>query len=154
MKKTLLFIGLLLILFIGCKGEGGINDTSNRLDRILYQLKNPSENNVLVIAHRGDWRHAPENSLQAIENCIAMGVDIVEIDVRPTKDGELVLMHDEKIDRTTTGKGYVWDWPLDSLKKLYLRNGANHPTHHKIPTLEEAMMAAKGKIMVNLDKCV
>ena len=113
----------------------------------------PVENKILVVSHRGDWRNSPENSLQAIENCIEMGVDVVEIDIHKTKDGELVLMHDHTIDRTTTGKGKVSDWTLDSLRTLTLKNGVNHPTHHKIPTLEEALLVAKGRIRVNLDKC-
>lgn len=120
---------------------------------LLKKLKAPQSKEVIVIAHRGDWRNAPENSIQAIENSIEMGVDMVEIDVRKTKDGQLVLMHDETVDRTTTGKGKVADLTLAELQKLYLRNGANHPTHHRIPTLEEAMLVAKGKILMNLDKC-
>jgi glycerophosphoryl diester phosphodiesterase len=120
---------------------------------LLKALQAPMNPNALVVAHRGDWRHAPENSLQAIKNSIDMGADMVEIDVRLTKDGIPVLMHDETIDRTTTGKGKVSEWTLSDLKTLNLRNGANHPTHHTIPTLEEAMIIAKGKILVNLDKC-
>jgi len=117
------------------------------------ELENVNSKNIMVIAHRGDWRNAPENSLQAIQNCIDMGVDMVEIDVRKTKDNQLVLMHDKTIDRTTTGKGLLSEWTLESLQTLYLKNGANHPTHHKIATLEEAMILAKGKILINLDKC-
>ncbi len=105
-----------------------------------------------VVAHRGDWRHAPENSLQAITNCIRMGVDIVEVDVRKTKDDQLVLMHDEKLDRTTTGKGNVADFTLQELKRLFLKNGAGHKTRHTIPTLEEALTLCKDKIMLNIDK--
>lgn len=117
------------------------------------ELKNVNSKNIMIIAHRGDWRNAPENSLQAIQNCINMGVDMVEIDIRKTKDNQLVLMHDKTIDRTTTGKGLLSEWTLESLKTLYLKNGANHPTHHKIATLEEAMLVARGKILINLDKC-
>ena len=57
-----------------------------------------------------------------------------------------------KLDRTTTGKGKVSDWTLDSIKTLRLKNGCNIKTIHKVPTLEEALLAAKGKIMINLDK--
>ncbi|MEM6726034.1 MAG: glycerophosphodiester phosphodiesterase family protein, partial [Bacteroidota bacterium] len=115
-------------------------------------LEDSKDDDVIVIAHRGDWRHAPENSLQAIQNCIDMGVEMVEIDVRETKDGQLVLMHDVTIDRTTTGSGKVNDWTLDSLKSLRLLDGLGIPTRHQIPTLEEALELAKGQIMVNLDK--
>lgn len=128
-------------------------DNQSGLKKIVNHLNNPSDKYVMVAAHRGDWRNAPENSIQAIKNCIEMGVDIVEIDVRMTKDSVLVLMHDKLIDRTTTGTGNVTEWTLDSLKTLYLKNGANHATKHKIPTLKEAMETARGKILVNLDKC-
>ena len=124
-----------------------------QVNAIISKLEDPLSKEVLVAAHRGDWRNAPENSIAAIRYAIAMGVDIVEIDVQKTADGQLVIMHDDKIDRTTNGKGRVRDYTLDSLKKLYLRNGLGSITHHRIPTLEEAMLAAKGKVMVNLDKC-
>ena len=123
------------------------------LEQKLQLLEDSDSDRVMIIAHRGDWRHAPENSLQAIKNCIDMGIDMVEIDVRLTKDSIPVLMHDKTIDRTTTGKGKLNEWTLDSLKTLYLKNGANHETHHKIPTLQEALTLARGKILINLDKC-
>ena len=122
------------------------------IEDLIANLENSKDNQVIVVSHRGDWRNAPENSLQAIKNCIDMGVDMVEIDVRKTKDGQLVLMHDKTIDRTTTGKGKVEDWTLDSLKTLQLKDGLGVATPHKIPTLEEALMVSKDKILVNLDK--
>lgn len=123
------------------------------VDAIIKELKSPNGKQVLVAAHRGDWRNAPENSLAAIKYAIDMGVDIIEIDVHKTADGQLVLLHDNTIDRTMTGKGKVGDFTLDSLKKMYLRNGAGVATTHRIATLEEAMLLVKGKAMVNLDKC-
>lgn len=81
-----------------------------------------------------------------------MGVDMVEIDLKKTKDGHLILMHDKKIDRTTTGKGLPQDYTLAELKKFRLKNGAGHKTAHLIPTLEEVMNLCKGKILVNVDK--
>ena len=67
----------------------------NRVSQIREQLMSRSTNSVLVVAHRGDWRNFPENSLEGIENAIKMGVDIVELDVQRTQDGVLILMHDE-----------------------------------------------------------
>lgn len=122
-------------------------------DILALEFRDENSKTVMVAAHRGDWRNAPENSIPAIENCIAMGVDIVEIDVKKTRDGVLVIMHDDRIDRTTTGKGRVGEWTLDSLKQLQLRNGLGTPTRYKVPTLEEALRACRGKILVNLDKC-
>ena len=119
---------------------------------IRNNLLQEGNNSVLVVSHRADWRNAPENSLQAIRNCIEMGVDMVEIDLKETKDGHLILMHDKKIDRTTTGKGLPQDYTLAELKKFRLKNGAGHKTAHLIPTLEEVMNLCKGKILVNVDK--
>lgn len=129
-----------------------IKKESISINQLISNLEDSSNKEIIVVAHRGDWRNAPENSLQAIQNCIDMGVDMVEIDVRETKDSQLVLMHDETIDRTTNGKGKVKDWTLDSLKTLRLRDGIGHITNIKIPTLEEALIQSKGKILVNLDK--
>lgn len=124
----------------------------NHAEKIRQKLLDRDTSSVLVIAHRGDWRYAMENSLPAIDNAIKMGVDIVELDIQRTKDGELILMHDTKLDRTTTGKGRVDEWTLDSIKTLKLRNGCNIKTKEVVPSLEEALLHAKGKIMLNLDK--
>lgn len=121
--------------------------------RLRTELLDADSSRVFIVAHRGDWRNAPENSLQAIQNCIDMGVDIVEVDVRMTRDRRLVLLHDDTLDRTTTGTGPIWDRTLGELSKLHLKNGQGIPTRHRIPTLEEAMRLARGRILVNLDKC-
>lgn len=105
-----------------------------------------------VVAHRGDWRNAPENSLQSILNCIEAGVNMVEIDIKKSKDNVLILLHDNTLDRTTTGKGKPSDYTLSELKKMRLKNGIGIPTEHTIPTLEEALLVSKGKIWVNIDK--
>ena len=124
----------------------------NHVEQISEKLINCDSSSVIVVAHRGDWRNFPENSLEAIDNAIKMGVDIVELDVKRTKDGELILMHDRTLDRTTTGKGLVSENTLSDIRKLNLRNGCNIRTIHKVPTLEEALLHAKGKIMINLDQ--
>lgn len=124
----------------------------DRIDSIRCELFNPNNHKVIVASHRGDWRNFPENSLEAIDNAISMGVDIVEIDVQRTKDSVLIVMHDPTLDRTTTGKGRIDESTFDYISTLRLKNGCNIRTIHKVPTLEEALVHAKGKIMVNLDK--
>lgn len=124
----------------------------DRVSLIREKLLTRDESSVIVAAHRGDWRNFPENSLEAIDNAIKMGVDIVEIDVQRTKDGQLILMHDPTLNRTTTGKGKISEVTLDSIRKLKLKNGCNIRTICNVPTLEEALLHAKGKIMLNLDK--
>jgi len=110
-----------------------------------------SPNYILVSAHRGAWRNAPENSLKSLRDAIEMGVDIVEADVKMTKDGHLVIMHDVTIDRTTTGNGAVQDYTLKELKQFYLKGPSGEPTHYKIPTLDEFLAVAKNKIIVDID---
>ena len=120
---------------------------------ISLSLSVLGQNKVMVAAHRGDWRNAPENSLRAFEYAAAMGVDIVELDLNKTKDGVIVIMHDQTIDRTTNGKGKPADFTLEEIKKFGLRNGLGRVTRNNIPTLKEVMLALKGKaVKVNLDK--
>lgn len=144
MKK----IYIVLLLLCCCQWVCS-QDKATRI-RESFLSGQPSE--LLVVSHRGDWRNAPENSLQAIRNCIDMGVDMVEIDLKKTKDGHLVLMHDRLINRTMNGKGNAEDYTLAELKAMNLKNGAGCKTRHKIPTFEEVMLLCKGKIMVNVDK--
>lgn len=144
MKKIYLFVLLLV-----CSQLSWGQDKAT-LVRNVFLGNNVSQ--LLVVSHRADWRNAPENSLQGIQNCIDMGVDMVEIDLKKTKDGHLVLMHDKLIDRTMNGKGRAEDYTLAELKALRLKNGAGCKTRHQIPTFEEVMNLCKGKIMVNVDK--
>ncbi|GMN11308.1 hypothetical protein MTsPCn9_10850 [Croceitalea sp. MTPC9] len=121
-----------------------------RTERILEKIKSNS-NDAFVIAHRGDWRNAPENSIQAIENCIQMEVDIVEVDIAMTKDSVLVLMHDKTLDRTTKETGTINEKTYSEIKNLRLTNAVGFFTEQKIPTLQEALKTAKGKILLDLD---
>lgn len=145
LKKINILIALTLLTIGGLVAQ-------NHSDKIIADLQKPASHSVLVVAHRADWRNAPENSLQAIRNCIDMGVDVIEIDLKKTRDGHLILMHDKKIDRTTTGKGYPADYTLEELRRFRLKSGTGHKTAHLIPTLEEVMTLCKGKILVNIDK--
>jgi len=123
-----------------------------QVDNMIKQLHQPTQKNVMVAAHRGDWRHAPENSLEAYKLAIEMGVDILEIDLSKTSDGVIVIMHDQTIDRTTNGKGKPSDYTFEELRKFRLRNGLGRVTRNTIPSFEEVMLLAKGKVLVNLDK--
>ncbi|MEZ0611821.1 glycerophosphodiester phosphodiesterase family protein [Fibrella sp. WM1] len=125
---------------------------SEPVEAIIRELHNPASKQVLVVAHRGDWRGAPENSLMCIEKAIQMGVDIVEIDLKKTKDGVLILMHDATIDRTTSGHGKPEEYTWDEIQKLTLKNEHGGPTRQRIPTFEACMRLAKGRVMINIDK--
>jgi glycerophosphoryl diester phosphodiesterase len=119
---------------------------------IIRTMKDPASKQVIVVAHRADWRSEPENSIPAIESAIKLGVDMVEIDLKKSKDGVLMLMHDETLDRTTTGKGKPSDYTWAELQKLTLKNEHGGPTRLRIPTFEQCMLTAKGRVMVNIDK--
>lgn len=146
MKKISLSFLLVFLSVLQLTAQDAVSEVRNR-------FFNPSPNYIMVVAHRGDWRFAPENSIRAVTNALKMGVEVVEIDVQKTKDNELIVMHDKTIDRTTTGKGRVAELTLDSIRNVFLRNGAGMSTKHKVPTLREMMVEIKGKpLLVNIDK--
>ena len=123
-----------------------------RVEKILYEINDPESDYVVVASHRGDWRNYPENSIPAIESVIRMGVDIMELDVKMTKDSVLILMHDKTIDRMTNGKGRVCDITYDSLMTFNMRRAHNVVTDTlKVPTLREALLCCKDRILVNVD---
>ncbi|KPV63845.1 MAG: cytoplasmic glycerophosphodiester phosphodiesterase [Candidatus Bathyarchaeota archaeon BA2] len=94
---------------------------------------------VLIIAHRGASAYEPENTLRSVKKALELGADMVEVDVRASRDGHIVVMHDAVVDRTTNGKGYVKDMTLKELKKLDA--GLEEP----IPTLQEVAELVRGK---------
>ena len=125
---------------------------TNRAEKILAEINDPNSDYVVVISHRGDWRNYPENSIPAIESIIRMGVDMMELDVKMTKDSVLVLCHDKTIDRTTNGKGKVSDMTYDSLMTFNLKRAHGVKTDSiKMPTLREALLCCKDRILVNVD---
>jgi glycerophosphoryl diester phosphodiesterase len=101
---------------------------------------------IYVIAHRGDHVHHAENSIAAIESAAAIGADYAELDVRTTKDGKLVLMHDKTVDRTTDGHGAVKEMTVEEIAHLTFKDYGG-----AVPAFDEALDAAKGKIQIYLD---
>ncbi|MBQ6286168.1 MAG: glycerophosphodiester phosphodiesterase family protein [Bacteroidales bacterium] len=152
MKRILLSITLITAVLVAFSC-GGPKVPAGSAAKSLAILKDPSTKKVLVAAHRGDWRNYPENSIPAIESLIRMGADIMELDVKMTSDSVLVLCHDSKVDRTTNGKGPVSSYTLDSLKRLRLKraHGVTTDSLH-MPTLEEALLVCKDRILVNVDQ--
>ncbi len=137
-KTTILLFFLSLVIWVQAQCE--------------FSLYNFPQNKVMIVAHRGDWRNAPENSIWAIKKAIEADVDMAEIDLALTKDSVLILMHDRTIDRTTTGKGLPSDYTFAEIRQFYLRDGAGHATRMRVPTLEEILEVSKDKIFLNLDK--
>lgn len=100
---------------------------------------------ILRIAHKGASGYAPENTLAAFTKAIALSADMIEFDVRLAKTGEVVVIHDAKVNRTTNGKGKVKNLTLSQLKSLDAGNG------EKIPTLEEALIRIGDRAKININ---
>jgi glycerophosphoryl diester phosphodiesterase len=126
----LLVLGWTLGVFVVVAGSAGAQDK-------------PA---TLLAAHRGGSLLWPENSLLAFRNAVALGVDFIEFDVHLSRDGEVVVIHDPTLDRTTTGSGAVKDRSVAELKALRLKDRTGALTEETVPTLDEvAAVAAKGK---------
>jgi glycerophosphoryl diester phosphodiesterase len=105
---------------------------------IQILLRTPPLTPAQVIAHRGGPAYAPENTIAAFENAIAQGVDWLEFDVQMTKDGELVVIHDETVDRTTNGAGAVAGLTLEQIRQLDAGQGQQVPTFREVVELAKA----------------
>jgi glycerophosphoryl diester phosphodiesterase len=107
---------------------------------------------VVAIAHRGEHLRNPENTIPAFEEAIRLGADYIELDVRTTADGRLVLMHDATVDRCTSGHGEVARMTFDEIRALDagIKKGAEF-AGTRVPTFDEALDLARGKIGVYVD---
>src|SRR5215212_1353200 len=102
----------------------------------------------LIIAHRGNSAMRPENTLLAFREALTVGADLVEMDVQLTKDGQVVVLHDVTVNRTTDGEGSVRDMTLAEVKKLEASFPAKFDSQYKgerIPTLRESLSCSAGK---------
>ena len=136
MKKSLLsfLYFLIALLLMGCSASE------------VAVVERP-----MVIAHRGGASLGPENSLMAIERAITLGVDAVEVDVRLSADGHVVVMHDKSVNRTTDGKGRVNGLSLAQLKGLLLLDAAGNKTNERIPALDEVLELVAGRCRVLIE---
>ncbi len=114
-------------------------------------LADPSCDYVLVLAHRGASLRAPENTVLALKLAERLGADAVEVDVRPTRDGVLVLMHDSTVDRTTDGVGRLSELDLADLRTLRAASPCERVAPQPIPTFVEALRALGPSTLVNVD---
>lgn len=106
----------------------------------------------LVIGHRGNSSSAPANTIESMRQAIELGVDMIELDVRMSKDGIPVLIHNDTVDETTNGRGAVSSFTLAQLKELDAGSWKDKRyANEKIPTLAEALEFAKGKVYLSLD---
>lgn len=153
MKKINLLLSAVFLLFLSCiapvkhyyisfKSGNELNDFLNR----------KTANFPLISAHRGGAMPGfPENAIETFENATTHQPVIIEFDVALSKDSVLVIMHDDKLDRTTTGTGSVWSYTYAELQKLNLKDNDGKVTAFKIPTLEQVLTWGKNKVLFTID---
>lgn len=106
----------------------------------------------LISAHRGGPMPGfPENAIETFENATTYQPVIIEFDVALSKDSTLVAMHDDKLDRTTTGTGPIGNYTYTELQKLHLKDKSGKVTAFKIPTMKEVLLWGKNKVIFTID---
>ena len=159
-KKLFGLIPLLVLAYSSCKlqtSETTLPYKQQKLEipegGIQQLLRYPNQSNIAISAHRGggEYEGYPENCLASFEFITQQVMAIIECDVRSTADGVLVLLHDETLDRTTTGSGKVEEKTWEEIKNLKLLDNLGNETDYHIPTLQEAIKWAKGKALLSLD---
>lgn len=111
----------------------------------------PSSPDFLKIAHRGYSSRYPENTLPAFAGAVAAGADMIELDVRLSRDGKLVVIHDATIDRTSDGRGRVADLALAELRRFSYACGMTAFGRVPIPTLAEVIDCVGVQVMLNIE---
>lgn len=102
-------------------------------------------NKILKVGHRGACGYEPENTLLSFQKAIDIGVDMIELDVHLSKDDQVIVMHDESIDRTTNGQGKIIEKYIDEIQKVNINN------NQSIPTLEEVVKLINKKCAINIE---
>lgn len=120
-----------------------------------FDYMTDSKRQCAIVAHRGVWQDAPENSLLSIQRAIDAGYDVVEIDVRRTLDGEFVLLHDDTLERMAGLTSEPEQLTLQQLTSMPLRNRDGGPdnavTNQKLPSLRDVFELTRDKILIHLD---
>ncbi|TAL32448.1 MAG: hypothetical protein EPN93_15945 [Spirochaetes bacterium] len=105
-----------------------------------------------VIGHRGACAYFPENTLASFKGALEMGADMVELDVQRTRDGEVVVMHDERVNRCTDGRGRVADFSFAGIRALDAGSWfAGRFAGEKVPALEEVLELCRGRLAINVE---
>ncbi len=148
------------LLFACCLGCGDPDDSalddtgptgSSLPEDLSFCFFDPGCPYVLGVAHRGAARHAPENTFAAIDEALELGAHAVELDVRTSADGVLVLMHDSTVDRTTDGSGMVDELSWEELQALAIPSEFEGVPEQRIPSFLEALEHIDGRLVVDVD---
>lgn len=133
--------------------QGPLHTTDTRdVQGLARLLRHPLPQRPLISAHRGGATGSyPENAIETCAHTLSIAPALLELDVQQTADGQLVLLHDDKLERRTTGTGKVSTSTLAQLQKLQLKDKQGRATPYRIPTLDEALQWARGKAIITLD---
>ncbi len=143
--RHIYFIAILFFIIISACTNTSV------VEQIEKSLHDPHSKEVLVAAHRAAHNGYPENSLPAVQHAIDLGLDIVEVDIRVTRDGVPILMHNKVIDDKTDGTGDPESYVLKDLQKFRLKMADGSLSEEHIPTFEDVLNLARGKIMIDVD---
>lgn len=154
MKKTIIALFTWLAVFQAAPTfSQNLHKLNFKTVEEMYDYFKYAPGKKVISGHRGTIEeHMPENSIAAMEAVLKHTPAIFEIDPRLTKDAVPVMVHDATLERTTTGSGKVADFTWKELQQLKLKDHKGNPTKYKINTLEEMILWAKGKTILNLDK--
>ncbi|KQR70552.1 glycerophosphodiester phosphodiesterase family protein [Pedobacter sp. Leaf176] len=153
------FHHLLLFAFVAfvtsCKQEKKVHHyiKFNNTGALYQFLKwSPESRFPLISAHRGGPMPGfPENCIETFDNATTYNPMIIEFDIAYSKDSVLVVMHDDKLDRTSTGKGEIGNYTYEELKAFNLKDTEGEETKFKIPTLDSVLSWSKGKVLLTID---
>ncbi|WP_412467862.1 glycerophosphodiester phosphodiesterase family protein [Pedobacter sp. KLB.chiD] len=150
----LLFL-VIVILFISCKPKEKKHHyiKFNTVTELYQFLKWTPENRFpLISAHRGGPMPGyPENCIETFDNATSYNPVVIEFDIAYSKDSVMVIMHDDQLDRTSTGKGPIGNYTYEELKAFNLKDGDGKETKFKIPTLDSVLSWSKGKVLLTID---
>jgi len=112
---------------------------------VIIMFSSCDNNKPLVIGHRGAMGHETENTLASVQKALDLGVDMIEIDVFKISSGELVVFHDQTVDRLTNGPGNIEEYNISDLSRLILDGG------HKIPMLQDVLKLIDNQVVLNIE---
>ena len=152
--RYLLFLAF-VIVFTSCKQEEKVHHyiKFNHIKELYQFLKWSPENRFpLISAHRGGPMPGfPENCIETFDNATTYNPMVIEFDIAYSKDSVLVIMHDDKLDRTSTGTGNIGNYTYEELKAFNLKDEEGKETKFKIPTLDSVLSWSKGKVLLTID---
>jgi len=146
-KKRVIALALVLVIFL----VDGLYTRQNILSGRQTTILNTFDG-IKITAHRGASSEAPENTLPAIQAAAVSLADYVEFDVQQTKDGEVIILHDSNLSRTSGYNEFIWNMTFDEVRSLDMGSWFSDVYEGtQIPTLEEAILLCKGKIRMNIE---